>query len=99
MALAKKGVSRQEAHEEIRRLSHEATLVVKTEGKPNDLIERIKRTEFFMPIIGELDSLLDQSTFIGRAPQQVDKFIDGEVEAAIAKYKVDLSAKAADLKV
>ena len=47
MALSEIGVSRQEAHEEIRVLSYQAAAVVKMEGKDNDLIERIRKTEFF----------------------------------------------------
>ncbi|KAF1973184.1 putative adenylosuccinate lyase Ade13 [Bimuria novae-zelandiae CBS 107.79] len=86
MALVKKGVSRQDAHEEIRVLSHEAGAEVKQHGRDNDLIARIKRTEFFKPILGELDSLLDPSTFIGRAPQQVDAFYEREVKVALKKY-------------
>jgi adenylosuccinate lyase len=65
MALVKKGVSRQEAHEEIRVLSHQAAAVVKQGGGENDLINRIRRTEFFRPIWGELDQLMDPKTFIG----------------------------------
>jgi adenylosuccinate lyase len=44
---------RQEAHEHIRVLSHQAAKVVKEEGKPNDLIERIKGDAYFEPIWGE----------------------------------------------
>ncbi|OAG07258.1 putative adenylosuccinate lyase Ade13 [Paraphaeosphaeria sporulosa] len=86
MALVKKGVSRQDAHEEIRVLSHEAGAEVKQHGRDNDLIERIKRTEFFKPILGELESLLDPSTFIGRSPQQVEAFYEREVKVALKKY-------------
>lgn len=86
MALVKKGVSRQDAHEEIRVLSHEAGAEVKQHGRDNDLIERIKRTEFFKPILGELESLLDPSTFIGRSPQQVEAFYEREVTVALKKY-------------
>ena len=45
--------------------------MVKLEGKPNDLVERIRSSEYFQPIHAELDALLDPITFIGRAPQQV----------------------------
>jgi adenylosuccinate lyase len=44
---------RQEAHEHIRVLSHQAAKVVKEEGKPNDLIERIKKEPYFEPIWGQ----------------------------------------------
>lgn len=87
VALTEKGVSRQDAHEEIRVLSHQAAAVVKNEGKPNDLIERIRQTPFYAPIIADLDRLLDPKTFIGRAPQQVERFVGGAVEAALKRYK------------
>ena len=47
MKLVSLGISRQDAHEEIRVLSHQASDVVKKHGGTNDLIERIKKTEFF----------------------------------------------------
>lgn len=86
MALAAKGISRQDSHEEIRVLSHEASAVVKQQGKDNDLIQRIRRTPFFAPVIDQLDDLLDSRTFIGRAPQQVERFTSGEVASALEKY-------------
>lgn len=72
MALVKAGVSRQEAHEKIRVLSHEAAAEVKQKGRDNDLISRIRQDKFFEPIWGQLDSLMDAKTFVGRAPQQVE---------------------------
>ena len=89
MALVAKGVSRQEAHEKIRVHSHAAAFVVKQEGKDNDLIERIQQDAFFGPILGELPKLLDPKTFIGRAPEQVEKFTGpgGPVEAATKPYR------------
>lgn len=88
MALSEVGVSRQEAHEEIRVLSHQAAAAVKMEGKNNDLMERIRRTEFFKPIVGQLDQLLEPSNYCGRAPEQVEEFTGpgGEVETALEKY-------------
>lgn len=61
----------QECHEKIRVLSQEAGMVVKEEGKDNDLVERIRSCKYFAPIHNQLDKLLDASTFIGRAPEQV----------------------------
>ncbi|EKG16543.1 Fumarate lyase [Macrophomina phaseolina MS6] len=102
MAMVAKGHSRQDAHEEIRVLSHQASQVVKGQGGQNDLIQRVKDTKFFEPILDEIDSLLDPSTFIGRAPEQVMKFTGagGEVVRALAKYegKVQI-ADVADLHV
>jgi len=50
MKLVSEGKSRQDAHEETRVLSRQASNVVKKEGGKNDLIERIKKTEFFRPV-------------------------------------------------
>ena len=88
MKLVALGVSRQEAHEEIRVLSHQASDVVKKDGGKNDLMERIGRTEFFRPIWGELDDLLNPMNFIGRCPEQVERFcgVGGEVQEALRPY-------------
>ena len=61
----------QEVHEQIRKLSQQAAAVVKEQGGENDLVKRIKASPYFAPVHDQLDHLLDPSTFIGRAPQQV----------------------------
>lgn len=81
------GASRQECHEEIRVLSQQASSVVKQQGGENDLIQRIKKDEYFKPIWSKLDKLLDPSTFIGRAPQQVEGFISHDVHDALEPHK------------
>lgn len=72
-------------------LSHQAADNVKKHGKNNDLLERIRGASFFAPILGELDALLDPSTFVGRAPQQVEKFTSTEVKAALKPYEASLA--------
>ncbi|CAJ0826893.1 2427_t:CDS:2 [Entrophospora sp. SA101] len=87
-------------HEEIRVLSHQAAKKVKDDGEENDLIERIKKTEYFKPIWDELESLLDSKTFIGRAPQQVDRFLKEYVQPSLKPYSEILTnAKQAILNV
>jgi adenylosuccinate lyase len=86
MAMVKKGGDRQVCHEEIRVLSHEAASSVKHFGKENDLIERIKKNDYFQPIIGQLDNLLLPHSFVGRAPEQVDKFLNGEVKKSLGRW-------------
>ena len=75
-------------------LSHEAAHQVKELGEENDLIERVRKDAYFDPIKDELDGLLEPRSFIGRAPQQVDKFLkewvgpaleDSELKAAVDK--------------
>jgi adenylosuccinate lyase len=80
-------------------LSHQASDNVKKRGQSNDLIERIRRTPFFEPIIADLDSLLEPSTFIGRAPQQVEKFVETEVKAALEPYRERIVKDVAELHV
>ncbi|XP_061193951.1 LOW QUALITY PROTEIN: adenylosuccinate lyase-like [Saccostrea echinata] len=92
MAMVKAGGNRQECHEQIRVLSQEAGRVVKQEGGDNDLMERIRKSDYFKPIHGELDSLLDPKTFTGRAPTQVTKFIEMEVDPSLKKYTEKLKA-------
>ena len=100
MAIVKKGGDRQACHEAVRVLSHQAGKVVKEDGGENDLIERVRADKFFEPIWAELDSLLDPSTFVGRAPEQVDRFLKDYVTPALAPYQDKLdSAVAAELQV
>jgi adenylosuccinate lyase len=99
MAMVEKGYSRQDTHEEIRVLSHQAAAVVKQEGKDNDLLDRIKVTPFFQPILAELDSLTDPSSFVGRSPEIVEKLISTKVKAALEKYKGQLDGDVVELNV
>lgn len=90
MAMVRAGGDRQECHEHIRVLSHQAARVVKEEGGENDLIERIRQEPYFAPIVSRLDSLLDPRSFTGRAPEQVDSFLKKWVEPALAPYAQQL---------
>jgi len=93
MAMVKAGGDRQECHEKVRVLSHEAGAQVKQHGKDNDLVERIKHDVYFKPILGQLEHILDARTFTGRAAEQVQEFYDEEVVPVLAKYqgKIDES--------
>lgn len=65
-------------------LSHQAGRVVKEEGGENDLIERVRNDPYFDGIKSQLDALLDPRSFVGRAPEQVDKFLEEWVEPALS---------------
>lgn len=90
MAMVQAGGDRQVCHERIRVLSQQAAAVVKQEGGDNDLIERVRADAYFAPIHGQLATLLDPATFIGRAPQQVAAFLEREVRPALAPYAAQL---------
>ncbi|XP_030649304.1 adenylosuccinate lyase isoform X1 [Chanos chanos] len=93
MAMVKAGGNRQDCHERIRVLSQQAAAVVKQEGRDNDLLDRVKADAYFTPIINQLDALLDPKTFIGRAPQQVAKFLSVEVRPLLEPYKDKMNVK------
>lgn len=69
--MVRRGADRQECHESLRRLSQEAAAEVKEFGRDNDLLDRIRASDYFAPIHASLEDLVDAKTFIGRAPQQV----------------------------
>ncbi len=73
LAATKAGADRQEAHERIRTHSMAAALEVKQHGRPNDLMQRLNGDAFFARV--NLDAALDPASFIGRAPEQVDRFV------------------------
>lgn len=50
MAMVKCGGDRQQCHEEVRLLSHQAAAKVKLEGEENDLIARVLASTYFAPI-------------------------------------------------
>ncbi len=88
MAAVQAGGDRQELHEKIRLHSQAAAQQVKGEGKPNDLLERIKGDQAFVSL--DIDALLDPSAFVGRAPQQVDDFLAALVTPVRARYAAQL---------
>ncbi|KAH6942285.1 hypothetical protein HPB50_002948 [Hyalomma asiaticum] len=94
MAMVKAGGNRQDCHERIRVLSHEAAAQVKEKGLANDLVERIRADSYFAPIHQQLDSLLHPSSFIGRAPEQVKEFVEKEVMPALEPYKAQMNVEA-----
>jgi len=89
MKLVGHGASRQEAHEKIRILSRQAAYAFKMEGRPNDLIARIKNSEFFKPIWNEIDDLLDPKLYIGRSPEITERYAgpNGIVQKKLEKYQ------------
>lgn len=54
VAVVKAGGNRQECHEKIRVLSHQAGRQVKELGLSNDLIDRIKKDPYFACINGKI---------------------------------------------
>ncbi len=93
MECVKAGGNRQELHEKIRVLSMEAGKHVKADGKENNLIELIKADKTFAAVHDKLDTILDATKFVGRAPSQTVEFIENEVEPLLKKNKALLGQK------
>ncbi len=81
-----KGGDRQELHEKIRVYSMEAGKQVKELGKPNDLVERIAADETFGLTIEEIMQALNPDHLCGRAPKQVEDFVEERVNPVLEKY-------------
>ncbi|MCL4204410.1 MAG: adenylosuccinate lyase [Pirellulaceae bacterium] len=84
MAAVAAGGDRQELHERIRQHSQAAGAVVKNEGRPNDLIERLRSDEAFAGL--DFTAAMDPAQFVGRAPQQVDEFLTEIVTPIRQRY-------------
>ncbi len=95
MAMVQAGADRQEVHEAIRVHSQAAAQRVKSEGADNDLLERLRQDPTFAPIHPSLDALTDPSRFVGRAPEQVQIFLERELRPALAVWgdQLDLTAE------
>jgi adenylosuccinate lyase len=84
MAAAKKGGDRQALHERMRVLAQAAGDRMKQEGGENDLLFRIAADPAFGLTPAEVIAASEPARFIGRAPEQVDEFLETEIEPILA---------------
>jgi adenylosuccinate lyase len=99
MRAARKGGDRQDLHERVRVHSIEAGRQVKQHGLPNDLMDRIAADEAFAVTRAELEEDLRPELYVGRAPAQVDEFLEEWVAPVLARYPEALGGAAPELKV
>lgn len=78
------GKSRQELHEAVRERSMEAVQQMKEKGASNDLVERMRKD----PLLGAYvdEDLLDPKHYVGRAPQQVQDFLQGTLDPLLERH-------------
>jgi adenylosuccinate lyase len=93
MAAVAKGGDRQHIHEIIRRHSHAVSAQLKAGGDRNDLVDRLKAEPAFAGI--DWQTVLNPTGFVGRAPQQVDDFLQQEVDPIRQRYRDHLNQTAA----
>jgi adenylosuccinate lyase len=92
MEAVRAGGDRQHLHEKIRQHSLSAAEQVKMHGKPNDLIARLRADADFAKV--NLDDVMDARRYVGRAPEQVDRFVEEVVEPIRVRYASSLGVEA-----
>ena len=85
MDAVKAGGDRQELHERIRTLSMEAGRHVKEEGGDNDLLQRIAADPAFHLSLEELEKRMDPAAYVGRAPQQTERYLRDVIRPLLEK--------------
>jgi adenylosuccinate lyase len=86
MDAVKRGGNRQALHEQIRQHSIMAAEQVKEHGARNDLVDRIAADPTFGMSRDAIDALLDPAKYVGRAPQQVDRFLEEHVVPLLREH-------------
>lgn len=84
MAAVNAGGDRQDLHEKIRVYSREAGARIKHEGLSNDLLDRLQADPAFPDF--DAKEVLDPIKYVGRAPQQVDDFLNDVVQPIRDRY-------------
>jgi adenylosuccinate lyase len=97
MEAVKAGGDRQDLHERIRVHSHAAASEIKA-GREPDLRERLAADPAFEAVAGSLDDLLDGRRYVGRAPEQVEEFLEAEVDPVLSRY-ADIARNEAEIRV
>ena len=98
MDAVKAGGDRQELHERIRQLSMEAGRNVKEKGEDNNLLELIAADPAFNLSLEDLKKAMEPSRYVGRAPKQVEEFLE-EVINPILKENEEVLGMTAQINV
>jgi adenylosuccinate lyase len=100
MNAVSRGGDRQHLHERIRTHAMAAARRIK-DGEAGDLTDRIAADPDFRVSRDELDGWMDPRRFVGRAPEQVDRFLADWVEPALARAdaEADAALGGADVRV
>ena len=94
MDAVKAGGDRQELHERIRELSMEAGRNVKEKGLDNNLLELIAEDPAFNLSLEELQKTMDPAKYVGRAPVQVEAYLNNVVNPMLEANKEILGVTA-----
>lgn len=89
MAATQAGGDRQELHERIRVHAFEAGSRLKAGGESNDLLDLVAADDAFLLDRQALETMLDPSRFVGRAPEQVTAFLERDIEPLLAARRAE----------
>ena len=84
MDAVRAGGDRQELHERIRLHSMDAGKVVKEQGKPNDLLDRIAADPAFNITKEALQKVLKPENYVGRSIEQTTEFLNGVIKPILS---------------
>ena len=90
MAAVKKGMSRQDAHERIRKHSMDAAYQVKQLGGDNDLVERVANDTEIPLELEEIQTMLEPSAMIGCCATQVKDYLAEIKKGYLYMLKTDI---------
>lgn len=99
MRAVRRGGDRQALHERVRRHAVAAGDRVKRQGLANDLPERIAGDDAFGVTLKELREDLRPELYVGRAPEQTDRFLTEWVEPVLKRHRELLTASGPNLRV
>jgi adenylosuccinate lyase len=84
----KAGGDRQQLHEVIRAHSLAVAQAVAEAGAPNDLLERLARDPAFRALgVAVRPDELEPAAYVGRAPRQVDEFLDEQLPPLLQRIE------------
>lgn len=89
MAGVRAGGDRQELHERIRTHARQAAEKIKAEGGDNPLLDLLAADPAFAAVRDQLPTMLEPTRYIGRSREQVDSFLEREVEPRLREARFD----------
>jgi adenylosuccinate lyase len=79
------GADRQDVHERIRKASLDAARARENGAERNDMLDRLAADPTFALDADQVRKMMDASRYVGRAPEQVDEFLEEIVDPMLAE--------------
>ncbi len=99
MAGVKAGGDRQDLHEAVRQHSMKASENVKAGDGRNNLLELISEDALFAAVHDKLNDIVDPQKFVGRAPEQVQQFLQEQVDPVLQRLEAQVESRVENVNV